>query len=166
MDWLNILSLFVGGTGLASLIISLLTLPLTQKKRRAEIAKLVADIDDKRIETLGKMQDELYEAIERNKQLFVSKEKEHEANEKLRNELNRLHDGEVLLHSELNTARSESLYLRSDLALMNSALLKKQSETDILFERIRDLGAIVSKQKNDILKLQKVTGKLELGNNK
>jgi len=160
IDRLNIILLVVGSSGIAGAIVAFIMLPLNRKKAKAEITKILAEVDDQRIKTLSSLQDELYETIEKYKKQFIELQQKQESNERLRAELGRLKVSSEVQAAELHNARTEALYLRGDIATMNASLLKKQVEADQAFSRIRDLEATVLRLRNDIVAIQKVTDKL------
>ena len=160
IDWLNIILLVIGSSGVAGIIVAFVMLPLNRKKAQAEITKILSDVEQQRIETLKVLQDELYETMEKYKKLFVELQQKQESNERLRAELGRLKVSSEVQAAELHNARTEALYLRGDIATMNASLLKKQVEADQAFSRIRDLEATVLRLRNDIVAIQKVTDKL------
>ena len=162
MEFLNLL---LDGAGLLSFIGTVLVLIFNRRKVKAEANKLIAEtneINDKshaeieklvaeteqiRLESQKGMQKQLDELREQNKKLFIEREIEMEAKEKLRRELDRLHESVDMLRRELQTERARNG------ALMIEAENQRNSNLEKMV-RIEGLEALVQQQQKTITSLQ------------
>ena len=146
---LAILAVLIGSAGVAGALATLILLPFSKRKIIAETNKLVA-------EAQGELQDQIFALVAQNKVLYDDKIK-------LRAELNRLHDGQDRLREELETERKRNIHLLGELEIHR----KISSESIIKIGTLeKDLNTSIYKAnqlQDEVLRLSKVTGKLEMG---
>jgi len=162
MEFLNLL---LDGAGLLSFIGTVLVLIFNRRKvkaeadkliaeakqlkdtGKAEIEKLVAETERIRLESQQDMQKQIEELRDQNRKLFIERELEREAKEKLRRELDRLHESVDMLRRELQTERARNG------ALMIEAENQRNSNLEKMV-RIEGLEALVQQQQKTIISLQ------------
>lgn len=156
----ELVSLMVGGTGVLGLFITLITLPATRRKTKAETENLIAATEQIRIEAQHNLQEQLDELREQNKRLFVEREHEREAKEKLRAELNRVHEEQTLLRQELQAERIGKLKLTEDLEAQKKVSLDKVLMIDELQKQLEEQKKQIDTHGNEIAMIKHVTGQL------
>ena len=156
----NILVLIFGGAGLFGFLGTLIALWVNRNKNKAEVESLIAETEKKRLEAQGEMQDQLFELIEQNKKLFVERETQREAKEKLRTELNRLHDGLDLLRRELQTERDRNVQLIKQLDAQRAGSLEKTIKIEGLEALVAQHEITIAKFSADLGQIKSVTGHL------
>jgi predicted nuclease with TOPRIM domain len=138
---------------------TLLSLIVNRRKNKTEVEKLIAETELARINAQHELQSQLDELREQNKRLFVDREIEREAKEKLRSELNRMHDKIENLSKELQTERERNVQLTSELERQR---MSNQQKTI----KIEGLEALASQHQKTIeninLELAKV--RMQTGN--